>query len=342
MSRKHQRGLVRARWLPVAAAAALVLALLILGDQPQGTPSLPLSSAARPDPSPTTAAPSAPQSTAAVAPLPLVKSWQGTEVAGDIHLDAAGNVIPDEDLHELFDYLLSASNVLSPEQIRQHLLTVGHRHALGNAALAQLDGLFARYNDYRAAAARLPADGSDPAAMRRSFEDRHRLREQKLGPQMAEGFFGDSEAQDRYQLAVLDLVNDKSLSDGERQRRLAALKDRAPADVVAARQPSETLQSLQEQTEALRKSGADESQIEALRMQTLGPEAAARLQAVDQENAAWNQRMQALRQTRSQILADAGIAQADKQHAIDDYIDKNFSGPEAIRARALLSLETSS
>lgn len=156
---------------------------------------------------------------------------------------------------------------------------------------------------------------------------------------MADGFFGASEAQDRYQLGVLEIVNDKSLNDDERRRRLAALKSDAPTEVIAARQPSETLQSLEERTAALRKAGADESQIESLRMQSLGPEAAARLRTLDQENDAWSQRMSALRQARSQVLADAGIAQTDKQHAIDDYIDKNFSGPEAIRARALLSLD---
>lgn len=329
--------------LPFAGAAALILALLIAHGVPQGTSLAPVVPAAPIAPATgATREPETKRSDPVVAPLPAVSSWQGTEVEGDIHLDAAGNLVPDHELHELFDYLLTASNVLQPEQIRQHLLAIGRQHALPGFAMMQLDGLFARYNDYRAAAAALPTDNSGPEAMQHAFEDRHRLREEKLGPQMANGFFGASEAQDRYQLAVLEIVNDKTLGNDERQRRLAALKGDAPTEVIAARQPSETLQALQDRTDALRKAGADEAQIEALRIQSVGPEAAARMRSLDAENAAWNQRMGALRQTRSQILADAGIAQSDKQHAIDDYIDKNFSGPEAIRARALLSLDQAS
>ncbi len=343
MQSEDRRGSPHSLLLPFAGAAALVLALLIARGVPHGpptAPTLPISSAG---PIPVAIGDSTIAGPAPTAPsLPAVKSWQGTDIEGDIHLDAAGNVVPDEDLHELFDYLLSASNVLKPEQIRQQLLVVGRQHVLSDPSLNQLDALFARYNAYRQAAAVLPVDESGLDGMKHSFEARHRLREQTLGPQMADAFFADSEAQDRYQLAVLDVENDKTLSDDERQRRLAALKTDAPADIIAARQPSETLQTLESRTEALRKAGADDSQIESLRIQTVGPEAAARMHALDEENAAWNQRMQALRQVRAQILTDAGIAQTDKQRAIDDYIDKNFSGPQAIRARALLSLDQAS
>jgi lipase chaperone LimK len=336
----------RRGWWPLlsmAAVAALVLACFVSRTGALVQATAPAEAAVTAEPTSTLPARTTePGPTPVAATLPPVHSWQGTDIEGDIHLDAAGNVIPDEDLHRLFDYLLSASNELRPAQIRQYLLAVGHQHALGAGALKQLDGLYSRYNAYRRAAADLSVDATTLDGMQQAFDARHRLRQQMLGPQMADGFFGDSEAQDRYQLAVLAVVNNKSIDKDERERELAALRDSAPADVRAARQPSQTLQTLETQTEALRKAGADDSQIQALRVQTVGPEAAARLQTLDEQNAEWNLRMQALRQTRAQILADNGIAQADKQSAIDDYIAKNFSGPDAIRARALLSLDTAS
>jgi lipase chaperone LimK len=344
MSREDQRESTR-QWRRAGGAVAVLILAFIAALRYRAaapTASAAASEAAEAQQSSMPQSPLQSETMPAPSPLPAVKAWVGTEIAGDIHIDAAGHVIADQDLHELFDYLLTASNVLAPEQIRHYLLDIGRRHRLDASQLAELDALFGRYNDYRAAAARLPAPAGDVASFRRSFEARHQLRQDKLGAEMAEGFFAGSEAEDRYQLAQLEVTNDNSISDDERRIELAALRKEAPSEVTAAQQPSQTLQQLAAQTAQLRQSGAGEAQIDALRMQTLGPEAAARMHTLDQENAAWDQRMQALRNTRAQITAEAGIAEADKQRAIDDYIDKNFSGPDAMRARALLSVDQGS
>ncbi len=272
-----------------------------------------------------------------LAPVP---SWEGTEVAGDIHLDGAGNIIPDHALRTLFDYMLSAIDEISDQQIRAHLLDVGRHHQLTDAQLAELDGLFSKYRDYLRAASAIKSDSSNLADLRKAFDARHWMRRDMLGFEMADGFFAGSEVQDRYQLDRMEVMNDVTLTNEQRAQRLeAVIAAEEPAEVHAARQPSRDLVELQKTTDQMRKAGASADDIQAMRVQSVGTAAAERLSALDQEQTVWNQRVQTLGAARRQILSDPAVADADKQSRIDDYLDQNFSGTEALRARALLGLK---
>jgi len=174
--------------------------------------------------------------------------------------------------------------------------------------------------------------------MRKVLEARYWMRRDLLGFVMAEGFFSGSEAEDRYTLDRMDVMADKSLTAEQRAQRLAALSATEPADRRAALQPSQALIDLSSRTEQMRQTGASPEQIQAMRVQSVGVEAADRLKTLDQEQATWSQRMQALEAARQEILSDPNAAADDKQRRIDALVDRDFSGPEALRARAILSI----
>lgn len=270
-------------------------------------------------------------------PIP-VNSWEGTDVAGDIHLDGAGNIIPDEALHELFDYIRSAVGQIDTVQMRAHLLDAGRQRKLIVAQLAQLDGLFSKYLDYLQAVSNIQLETSDVGSMRKVLDARHWMRRELLGFAMAEGFFSGSEAEDRYVLDRMEVMADKALTAEQRAQRLAVLSAAEPAERRAALQPSQDLIDLRSRTEQMRQAGASAEQIQAMRVQFVGTAAAERLMALDQAQATWGRRLQALEAARQNILSDLNVAADDKQRRINLLVDRDFSGPEALRARAILGI----
>lgn len=270
--------------------------------------------------------------------LAPVNSWEGTDVAGDVHLDGAGNIIPDSSLRELFDYIRSSVGQIDTAQMRMYLLDIGRQRKLIDAQLTQLGGLFTRYLDYIQAVSSIKTESADIGSLRKTYEARYWMRREILGFVMAEGFFSSSEAEDRYVLDRMEIMADKGLTAEQRAQRLAALSATEPAERRAALQPSQDLLELRSRTEQMRQAGASVEQIQSMRVGLVGAEAAERLKALDQEQADWARRMQALEAARQNILADPNIAPDDKQRRIDDVITRDFSGPEALRASALLGV----
>lgn len=335
----------------VVAVAALVAAAALMWTPQKSTPVTTASVAAITPPA-SQALPLAPDQDprlniaprAATAPSPiLVPSWEGTEVDGDIHFDEQGRLIPDQALKRFYDYLLTALSQIDLNLIHQHLAMLIEQRHLPLERSTQVVQLFDHYVAYLKAADDLHdvVGKAQPGDLHRLYEQRHQLRIDQLGREVAEGFFGESEAEDRATLARMDIVNDKSLSPEERKARLAAL-DQSLGVTAPENSPTATLATLQSGTEALRKSGATEAEIQAFRERTVGAAAAERLQQLDRDNAAWDQRVATLRSERAQILATPGIADADKQQQIDALIAREFSGPEATRARALIGIPPSS
>ncbi|MGH7790473.1 MAG: lipase secretion chaperone, partial [Candidatus Binatia bacterium] len=88
---------------------------------------------------------------------------------------------------------------------------------------------------------------------------------------------------------------------------------------------------------ALRAAGGSPQEIAALREQTVGAAAAARLAELDQRRAAWDQRVEAYRHERAAIDA----ASPDRQQAVEALRARHLSGAELRRIDALDRLQAS-
>src|SRR5690606_7571385 len=82
------------------------------------------------------------------------------------------------------------------------------------------------------------------------------LRIQHLDPQVHEAFYADEETYDDYSLARMKVQADKSLSESDKQMRLAELDALAPPELVASRKEAQLTDILKEKTQALKESGA--------------------------------------------------------------------------------------
>jgi lipase chaperone LimK len=226
-------------------------------------------------------------------------------------------------------------------QIKSYLAALLRQRSLTAAQSAEVMSFFDRYWAYLEAADKSAQGGGgagDVESLRATFEKRNQLRRQMLGLEMEDGFFGESEKEDQVTLERLAISNDRSLSEAERQSRLQALRSSEPLSMQQSERDGDQLRELSAETEALKKSGASESQIFAMRSQLVGEAAAERLQQMDTEDAQWNQRLDVLRQQQKQIVDTPGLSQQDKDAEVDAIIARDFSATEAARARALLKL----
>jgi lipase chaperone LimK len=310
--------------------ALLALALLEAGERP---PRLAPPPAAAP-----AATPAATQLAAAASPLPaLPPSLAGTQVDGDLRLDAEERFVPGPEALVLFDYFLAAAGEEAPEAIRARLLAeLGRR--LPPAAAAQAEALLDRYLAYRDAAARLFASDLAHADAERRFQRIRELRREVFGPGLAADLFGAEEAVLAVDLARRRVAAEAELAPEERARRLAALEAELPEAERRARAELRAALDLRAAEAELRAAGAGEAAIAAERERRFGPEAAGRLADLDRRRAAWDERVAAYRAERDALRA-RGLDRGREAEAIAALRAERFRGPERARVEALERIE---
>ncbi len=270
----------------------------------------------------------------------MPKSLSDTEVDGALEVDAAGNLIISRSIRQVFDYFLSAigeedlTSIIS--RIRAYI-----RHKLPTKAAAQAEQILDSYLAYREALGHVPQvqPQGDAAlnipAIRQQKEAVQALRSKYLSREVSEAFFGDEDAYDRYTMARIEVMQDKSLSATEKARRTAELLNALPP---ALKESTETLNKYQELTtftEEWKTRGGKPEELRAIREQIVGPEATVRLEALDQERAVWDGRMNEYLQQRDAILKNQALSEQDRQKQVNDIKQKSFDQQEQIRVDAL-------
>src|SRR5690554_177244 len=215
-------------------------------------------------------------------------SLRGTEVDGELLVDARGNLVLTSQVRHLFDYFLSLIGEESSQQARQHIRD--HLTAqLDEPARGQALELLETYLDYQYQLVDLEA--RFPVAER--LEDLlareqavQQLRARLFSREAHEAFFAGEEIYNNFTLERLTIQQDPSLSDREKGLAIEALRENLPEEMQQLLVP-QIHNDLRDQTLALRAAGADEGRIRQLRMGMLGPEATERLEELDRSRAEW-------------------------------------------------------
>lgn len=270
---------------------------------------------------------------------PRPASLRGTDVPGGFVVDEQGHLQIAPDALELFEYFFSATGEEPDAQIRRRIEAEIHARLSPPAseeALALLDA-YLRYREQ--ARALFEAGGADlPLEIR--FQRIRELRRAVFGSGDAETLFGPEEDRIRIELERRHVATDPELSLEERSSRLEALDAKLPTEVVEARAAARAALDLRRDEAHLRAEGAGEAEIQALRERRFGPEASARLAALDRERADWQRRVtewQDLRRRLEQTLSEDPTALAETLEAARA---ERFSEAESIRLRALEQIDS--
>lgn len=319
-------------YLPLLTSALLLVWYLFAGNEAPTPAPAPAVTA---QDSRISAPPSLPQPSAAARLTPVAQeptSLRGTQVDGELLVDARGNLVLTSQVRHLFDYFLSLigeeSGLQARQRIRDHLTA-----QLDEPARGQALELLETYLDYQYQLVDLEA--RFPVAER--LEDLlareqavQQLRARLFSREAHEAFFAGEEIYNNFTLERLTIQQDPSLSDREKGLAIEALRENLPEEMQQLLVP-QIHNDLREQTLALRAAGADEGRIRQLRMGMLGPEATERLEELDRSRAEWRERVAAFQQERERILSQPGLAESDRRAAVNALLEEQFTANERLR-----------
>ncbi|MGL4315316.1 MAG: lipase secretion chaperone [Pseudomonas sp.] len=326
--------------LLIGAGIALTLYFNPLGEAPvaplAATPNSNPDSQAQPTVSESeeTATPApGPALAAGISPLPA--SFSGTQVDGRFEVDQAGNLLISQDIRRLFDYFLSA---IGEEPLANSVKRLqGYiRSQLQAPAQEQALALLEQYLDYKRQLVALEKDLpqlSSLDAMRQREQAVQALRAGIFNMDVHQAFFAEEEAYNQFTLQRLAIRQDQSLDDRQKAAALDQLRNSLPESLQDAVVP-QLQNELHQQTIALQAQGAGPEQIQQLRLQLVGAEATARLEALDQKRQRWQQRLDEYRQEKSRIATNLGLNASDKQAAIERLAEERFDQQERLRLDA--------
>lgn len=270
----------------------------------------------------------------------LPGSLQGTEVDGELLVDAGGHLKITNGVRRVFDYFLSAIGEEPLESIlarlRAHI-----RNKLPAMAASEAERLLDSYIAYKRGLAGVQqaqptVDGSiDVAAVRYQMQQVQALRSQYFTPEVVSAFFGDEDAYDRYTLSRLDVMQNKNLSATQRAQQLAALEQQLPASIQDSMKTVNQYQNLEALTADWKKRGGSSAELRQIRENLVGAEATDRLEALDKDRAVWSQRMDAWYGERAAILANTSLSEADRQRQLSQLRNSRFSESERLRVESL-------
>ena len=253
---------------------------------------------------------------------PLPKSLRGTNIPISFSLDSEGNLIITESIKSLIEYFLSANGEESLETIISRIEEL-FTQQLEEPALSEALSVLTQYIDYKKAlvemeqmlAENTQASGkvSDYQTM---FQYRREARMNALSPEIYDAFFANEDKADSYTAGILDTQRNTSLSDQEKTDQILTLEQLLPPEEQAIKQAERARETLQKEITTARALGASDEQVFQMRAEVYDYETAERFATADKKKAEWNARFQHYRESRTQILMNDGLSEADKVNEI--------------------------
>lgn len=267
-------------------------------------------------------------------------SQQDTEINCQIRLDGAQRLIVNEQTRNCFEYFITQYGEKSIDQIKQDFGAY-IRQSYKEPALTQILALWSRYIDYRERLGGLQAPDisqDDPQYYRAIYAGMQNLRKQFFSGYEIEGLFGAENTYHEYTLKRMEVMNDKTLNEGEKAGQLKALFDELPQDWKENLEQLNKLEDLRKLTADIKARGGSAEEIRQMRTSLAGPEAAQRLEALDTQRADWKNKVNGYLAERDSIM-QSGMSDDAKRKAVQQLRGQHFqTREEQLRASTFESV----
>lgn len=270
-------------------------------------------------------------------PMPtLAPSLRGTEIDCPLQVDNKGQLVLTIGIRNCFDYFLSSLGEKTEAQlitdIRQYLTTT-----LPNTALPYALKLLDQYIAYRHAQTEIQPSAQvktqTPDSLQEIVSAMKNLRLKYFTQVESEVFFGNEAAYDQYNINLMKINADKSLSADQKAKKIAALMDQLPPSLAESMRPLMQFAELQKLTQEIKARGGSAEELRTMRESLVGAAAADRLGKLDVENENWQQQLASYLKAREQIKTSVSD-EVNRQQAITSLRNQTFSSSEdRIRAQ---------
>lgn len=231
----------------------------------------------------------------------FTRTFMGTEPDGVLASATGHDLTLSPELIRRFEYHLTAVGERTQAQIRaaieadlsRELNEQGRQHAMR---------ILDAYLKFKTALGNLNQPRMHEVsgtALAQHFKAIRDLRALYFQTDEIKALFGDVDEYDDYMARKLAIVQNKSLTPAQREAELDKLKDAlTPENRAHVEQPVMHL-TLAAKEEQARQNGASAAEIQQIRTQMVGADAARRLEALDREEAAWKERIRQYQQART-------------------------------------------
>ncbi|MEM7138031.1 MAG: lipase secretion chaperone [Myxococcota bacterium] len=254
-------------------------------------------------------------------------SLEGTEVDGYFSV-VNGRFVRDANAIRVFEYFLSTRGEVSEAQIRALIEQV----ALAQVPPGEESAVMALYDDYLRYREVL-GDLSRGSSPRESVEYIRGAQKEIFGDDVG-ALFGRENRLMEYDLSRSEVMTDPSLDRDERKRRLEQLDETLPAPLREMRGTMIRQRAASAVVDQMRRDGLSEEEVFEYRADEFGDAAAERLQALDEQRARWDTRLEAYQAERDAIL-DLDLPEDEQALRLDELRTGHFEGPERLRIEAL-------
>jgi lipase chaperone LimK len=241
-------------------------------------------------------------------------------------------------LKALFDYYLATQGERTLPEIRQEIeKQLAAR--LSGKDLQDAQDFFHRYLAYlndlgQAGKIISPVSADVVSQMSQRLQLLRQIRARHFTPQELKQLFASSDAMDELVLQRMAIQRRQDLSEAEKRRHLDELEQSLQPEQRAARLQTIQHIALADAERSLRQKGGTPEQLQALRAEMVGVEAAQRLAAVDAEVVVWQTKLQQWKQEREQLTKDEALSGPQRQQAFQALEQKLFSENERKRLLA--------
>ena len=259
-----------------------------------------------------------------------------------LDVDEQGLLIINMKVKRLFEFYLSA---MGEDTLAECVLRIRHDLAMQlqgpalDSALEILEGFLQYQNNIGAIKNDFVARYSDAAYdLNRVSEMKAAVRQSRdlfFSSEAANAFYQQEDEYDDYMLKQVAIRSDASLSHEEKQTHYAALDAAAPAWIIEQDRQANLVSQVRQQEQAIRERGGDEYEIQTLREEQYGTQAAQNLALLDEQRALWSRRMAQYRSESQHINLSDAYTQTEKEQLLSDIRQQHFSGSELVRVKAL-------
>ena len=255
---------------------------------------------------------------------PFASSLEGTEIDGQLKLDANGNLVVDLEVKDFFDYFLNTVGEVTPDVAVAEMQKLAASH-LPPSAVDKTMQLLGEYLAYKSQAVELMAQPMLPKEqqtkqyqidmLEMTFQTLKSIRRETMSEEAVTAFFAMEEAYGEYTLASIRVQNDEALSVDEKLALTRYYREQLP-DVI--RKTEQTVVADAEKNQAIHQaitSGSEDVLKQQLADEGYADEVATEIVEFQSQQRMFDQRYQAYLSEKKQ-LAEAGLSDEDQAYQL--------------------------
>lgn len=272
----------------------------------------------------------------------LPASLKDSQLPSSLDIDNNGDLIVNMKVKNLFEFYLSA---MGEDTLEDCIARIRHnlQGQLSFAALSQATEILEGYIQYRNHIgeikndfmARYPQGSYQIATVKEMKDVARESRSLFLSEVAINAFYQKEDEYDEVMLERVAIKSNNSLSKEEKISLLNNLKDNSPQWMLEQEKQATLISTVQKQETTIRENGGTQEDVQALRVESYGEEAAANLHKLDLSRAKWNERVEAYRNEAAPALNSNQYSKQEQHQILNDLRHQYFTGPELIRIQSL-------